>query len=101
MVDDVGVVADLVARLAAEITAEVSQAGVELLEDDGLRLNLADLLGDDPGSRMSHEFPWCEIGAGDYLPLGHLLEDDETLLDDLDLLGVAHNLLLLDDNLLE
>lgn len=101
MADNVGVVANLVARVAAEVTTEVSQAGVELLEDDGLRLNLADLLGDDPGSKISCELAWCSNVGEVCLPLSHLLEDDETLLDDLDLLSAADNLLLLNDNLLE
>jgi len=69
------VVTDLVAGLTCQITAEASKARVELLKDDGLGLDLADLLSDDP--------------------LGHLLEDHKALLDDLDLLGVADNVLLL------
>lgn len=56
--------ADLVTGGAAQIRAEGAEAGVELLEDDGLSLNLADLLG--------------------YDPLGHFLEDEQTLLDDHD-----------------
>ena len=36
------------ARRAAEVVAEEPEAGVELLKDDGLRLDFADLLGDDP-----------------------------------------------------
>jgi len=43
---------------------------VELLKDDGLGLDLADLLSNDP--------------------LGHFLDDCETLLDYLDGLAVAH-----------
>lgn len=76
---DAAVVADLVAGLARQITAEASEARVELLEDDCLGLDLADLLSDDP--------------------LGHLLEDNEALLDDLNLFGVADNVLLLLDHL--
>lgn len=56
--------ADVVARGAAQVTAEGAEAGVELLKHDGLSFDLADLLG--------------------YDPLGHLLEDEETLLDDYD-----------------
>jgi len=67
--------ADVVTRDTVEVIAEETEAGMELLEDDGLGLNLADLLEDDP--------------------LGHLLEDNETLLDDLDGLGVADDLGLL------
>jgi len=69
--------AALVARAAAQVMTEVTEAGVELLEDDSLGLNLADLFEDDP--------------------LGHLLEDEETLLDDLDGLGVADDALLLNN----
>lgn len=47
VVGDAGVVADLVTGDAAEIVVEVVEAGVELLEDDGLGLDFADLLGDD------------------------------------------------------
>jgi len=75
---DTAVEADVVARGAAQITAEETEAGVELLEDDGLGLNLTDLLGDDP--------------------LGHLLENEETLLDDHNRLAVADNFLLIFDN---
>jgi len=53
---------------------------VELLEDDGLSLDFADLFGDDP--------------------LGHFLENEEALLDDLNGLAAAdHFLLLLYDDL--
>ncbi len=64
--------ASRVARHAVQVVAEESKTGVELLEDDGLSLNLADLLEDDS--------------------LGHRLEDEQTLLDDLDGLSVANNL---------
>jgi len=50
---------------------------VELLEDDGLSLDFADLLSDDA--------------------LSHLLEDEEALLDDFDALGLADSLLLLNN----
>jgi len=49
------VVADTVARVAGEVVAKSAERGVVLLEDDCLRLNFANLLGDDL--------------------LGHLLED--------------------------
>jgi len=79
---DTAVVADAVLRLTAEVTAEGAHAGGELLEDDSLSLDVADLLGDDP--------------------LGHLLQDEETLLDDRDGLSVADELgILLDDGLRE
>jgi len=79
--NNVGVVADLVATVAtSQVVAESSKAGMELFKDDSLSLNLADLLGDDS--------------------LGHFLEDNQALLDDLDLLSVAHELVvLLNDDL--
>jgi len=46
-----GVVAG--ARGVAEVVAEESEARVELLEDDGLGLDFADLLGDDPVMGLS------------------------------------------------
>jgi len=64
MASNSAVEADVVARGAAQVTAEGAEAGVELLKHDGLSFDLADLLG--------------------YDPLGHLLEDEETLLDDYD-----------------
>jgi len=72
---DVGVVADLVATVASQVVAESSKAGMELFKDNGLSLDLTDLLGDDS--------------------LGHFLEDNQALLDDLDLLGVAHEFVVL------
>jgi len=70
--------ANITTRVAPEVAAESVQAGVELLEDDGLGLDLANLLGDDL--------------------LGHLLEDEETLLDDGDALGVADFFLRFDNS---
>jgi len=75
---DTAVEANVVARGAAQVTAEGTEAGVELLEDDGLGLNLTDLLG--------------------YDPLGHLLENEEALLDDHNRLAVADDFLLILDN---
>jgi hypothetical protein len=72
---DPAVEADLVVGVATEIAAEAVQARVPLLEDDGLSLNLADLLGDDP--------------------LGHLLENDQALLNDFNTLSAADELVLL------
>lgn len=81
VVGDVAVVADAARGVAHDVRAEVGEAGVELLKDDGLSLDFADLFADDP--------------------LGHLLEHEETLLDDLNGLAMADNfLLLLNDNLL-
>jgi len=65
--------ASRVARDTVEVIPEQTKTGMELFEDNCLGLNFADLLEDDP--------------------LGHLLEDEETLLDDLDCLSVADNLL--------
>jgi len=75
---EAGIVTDTTTREVPEVAAEAVQAGVELLEDDGLGLDLANLLGDDA--------------------LGHLLEDEETLLDDDNALGVADDLLLLNNS---
>jgi hypothetical protein len=77
--DNVRVVTNLEARESVKISLEMTEAGVELLKDDGLGLDFADLLGDDA--------------------FGHLLEDGETLLDDDDALGVADELLFGDDGL--
>jgi hypothetical protein len=74
---DVGVVSDTATRLAPEVAAEAARARVELLENDGLSLDFADLLCDDA--------------------LSHLLEDEKALLDDFDALGVADSLRLLND----
>jgi len=77
---DVAVIADLVSGVAAQIIAERSEAGVELLKHNGLSLDLADLFGDDPP--------------------GHLLEDNEALLNDFDALAVAdQRAFVLDDDL--
>jgi len=79
MTRDVAVVANAATRVTSQVTTEVAHAGLELLKDDGLSFHLADLLRDNP--------------------LGHLLKNEETLLDDLDGLAMANNLLLfLDDN---
>ncbi len=48
MAGDSRVEAGVESRRAAEVVAEEPEAGVELLKDDGLRLDFADLLGDDP-----------------------------------------------------
>jgi len=74
MVGDRRVKSNMVAGGAAEIVAEKSEAGVELLEDDSLGLDLANLLGDDP--------------------LGHLREDEEALLDDFNGFTVADEFLI-------
>jgi len=76
------VVADTAPGAAGKVVAESAKRCVILLEDDGLSLDLADLLGDDL--------------------LGHLLEHDKPLLDDLDGLRVADKLaVLLHDSRLE
>jgi hypothetical protein len=64
---------DRVTRDTLEVVAEQSKTSMELIKDDGLGLDLADLFGDDS--------------------LGHLLKDEETLLDNLDDLSMADNLL--------
>lgn len=44
------VIANSATRLAQQIAAEWTQTCSELLEDDGLGLDFANLLGDDPDS---------------------------------------------------
>jgi len=78
---DTRVEANTVSRIAAEIISKVAERSVELVEDDCLGLNFTDRLGDNA--------------------LGHLLEDDEALLDDLDLLGVAYDVVLRLNHLFE
>jgi len=74
VLDDLLIVSDLVvlSRVPAEVASESVQASEPLLEDNGLNLNLADGLNDDP--------------------LGHLLENKEALLDDVDLMSPADEL---------
>jgi len=62
VVGDPTVKPNLVVGMTREIVTEETEVGRELLEDDGLSLDLANLLSNDP--------------------LGHLLEDKETLLND-------------------
>lgn len=61
--------------------AEAAKAAVELLENDGLGFNVA--------------YEFCNN------PFGHLLDDKEALLNYLDLLSVANELVLMDDCLTE
>jgi len=68
---DAAIVANTAARVVQQVAAEGPHAGVELLEDDGLGLDFANLLSDDP--------------------LGHLLDDEKTLLDNFDGLAVAND----------
>jgi hypothetical protein len=70
------------ARRAAQIRGEVTRRGNKLMEDDSLGFNFANLLSDDL--------------------LGHFLEDEKSLLDNLDALGVTDKfLLLLNDGLFD
>jgi len=75
MAGNAGVVADLVTREMSQVALEVAQASIELLKDDGLCLNIADLLRDDS--------------------LGCFLENEKTLLDNGNLLSLASELLAL------
>jgi len=75
---DTAVVSSRVTRVAAEIVVECTQTVVELLEDDGLKFDFANLLSDHP--------------------LCHLLKDNKPLLDDLDLLSAADDLVLVDND---
>lgn len=59
VLDDVAIVANLVVGVAAQVTAETVETRVPLLEDNGLSLDLADLLSDDP-MRVSVLDYWCK-----------------------------------------
>lgn len=72
---------DALASDAPEVTLEVTQAAVPLLEDNHLGFDVTDLLNDNS--------------------LGELAENDETLLSDFDLLTVANKLAVLHDDLFE
>ena len=48
MRDDGAVIADLTAGEVLDVTTEAADAGVPLLEDDGLSFDVTDELGDDP-----------------------------------------------------
>jgi hypothetical protein len=74
---DTLVEADIMPRGAAQVMAEVTKTGMELLEDDGLGLNFTNLLRNDT--------------------LGHLLEHNQALLDNFNSFSMANHLLLLDD----
>jgi len=45
---NIGVEANIITGLAPQITLEIPQASSELFEDDDLRLDVANLLSDDP-----------------------------------------------------
>jgi len=77
---DIAVIADVAARDAAEVAGEAGEVGNNLVGDDGLGLDLADLFGDDS--------------------LGHLNQDSEALLDELDLNVLADQGVLRGDDLL-
>lgn len=79
-----------------EVTAEEAEAGMELLEDNGLGLYLADLLSDNPIDQRTVSVMMLRGWKSWFLPLGHLLENKEALLDDLNRLGMADDLVLLD-----
>jgi len=75
---DGGVISRCVSRGTAQVGREVTRRGDELVEDNRLGLNFTNLFSDNL--------------------LGHLLEDEETLLDNLDALGVADEFFMLLDN---
>jgi len=77
-VGNVLVETDGAARLVQQVAAEVTETRDKLAVDDGLDLNLTDGLGDDT--------------------LGEFAKDSQLLLDNLDGLIVADNVLLLDFN---
>lgn len=77
-VGNVLVKTDGATRLVEQVAGEVVKAGEELSVDDGLDFNLADGLSDDA--------------------LGEFTEDSQLLLDDVNALVLADDLLLLDFN---
>jgi len=79
VVGDPLVIPNLVIGMTRNIVAKETEVGRELLENDSLSLDLADLLGNDP--------------------LGHLLEDEKTLLNDFNGLGMANELVLFNNGL--
>jgi len=79
MGDDVSVIANRMRGHASQIALERSETAVELLEDDDLGFDVTDCLRDNL--------------------LGEFSDDSETLLNDLDFLCVADNLMVLYDNL--
>jgi hypothetical protein len=75
-------------RAAGKVVLEAAQRAMVLLEDNGLGLNLTDLLSDDPV--MEKNVSGCpEKKNKKNRPLGHLLQNNQALLDDLNALGVA------------
>jgi len=76
--DNVGVISNVAARSAKQVRRELTAGRKELLEDNGLSLDLADL--------------FC------YDLSGHFLQHEESLLDNLDADGLANNLFLLLDH---
>jgi len=79
-VDDLVVITDFASRVATEVAAEATETAVELLESNDLGLDFTDGLSDDF--------------------LGHLADDDETLLDNVDGNVAADKLVPLHDDLL-
>jgi hypothetical protein len=71
------VISNMMTRDVQQIGGEVAGRSKELVEDNSLGFNLANLLSDDS--------------------LCHLLENEETLLDDFDAFAVADELILLFD----
>jgi len=78
--DNIPVITNMSLGATAKIVVEGPDARPPLLEDNGLGLDLTDLLRDDL--------------------LGKLLEDNKPLLNDFDLLGMANDVLLVDNMLL-
>jgi len=77
---DVGIITDLATRLTANITTEAVDSGVELLQDNCLRLNFTNLFDNGPLDKFAY--------------------DSQSLLDDLDVDLLTDDLFLLDKDLL-
>jgi hypothetical protein len=86
VVGDTTVEADLVARVTAQVAAEVAEALVVLLEYNDLGFDFTTLLEDNSCGNVKRG---KECTKTVFLPLGHLLQHSETLLDNLDANRVA------------
>ncbi len=71
---DAAVVANTATGGVPQVVAEGADGGVELLKDNGLCLDFADLLGDDAMWQNMRERR--RVRFRENLPLSHLLQDD-------------------------
>lgn len=64
MARNVAVVANLVSRGASQVVTEATKAAVELLKDDCLSLDFADLFSDDPDRMTNDQYTERLISSG-------------------------------------